>query len=53
MQLNAEKYCVMPFACEKSSIERLDIAQFGCFYVRGAGLLFGDSCKDLGILVDT
>ena len=42
----------MRFAPKKSSIERLDIAQFRNYYVRGVGLQFVDSCKDLGILVD-
>ena len=41
------------YSCsQKSSIERLDIAQFGSSYVRGVGLPFVDSCKDLGVLVD-
>ena len=43
----------MHFARKKSSIEKLDIARFGSFYVRGVGLPFTDSCKDLGMLVDT
>ena len=43
----------MRFTRKKSSIERLDIAQFGSYYVRTVGLLFIDSCKDLGISVDT
>ena len=29
------------------------ITQFGSYYVRGVDLLLSDSCKDLGILVDT
>ena len=51
LQLNAEKCYVMRFARKKSSIERLDIAQFGSYYVHGVCLPFVDSCKDLGILV--
>ena len=43
----------MRFIRKKSSIERLDIAQFGSYYVRGVSLPFIDSCKDLGISVDT
>ena len=43
----------MRFARKKSSIERLDIDQFGNYYVCGVGLQFVDSCKDLGISVDT
>ena len=35
---------------KKSFIERLNLAQFASNYVRGVGLLFVDSCKDLGIL---
>ena len=39
------------FARKKSSIERLvDIAQFGSYYIRGVGLPFVDSCKDLGTI---
>ena len=30
---------------------RLGIAQFGSYYVRGAGFPLVDSCKDSGILV--
>ena len=52
LQLNDEKCCVIRFAREKSAIERLDIAQFGSYYVRGVGLPFVDSCKELGKLVD-
>ena len=37
----------------KYSIERLDTAQFWRYYVRGVGLLFIDSFKDLGLLFDT
>ena len=47
LQLNAEKCCVMCFAHKKSSFEILEIAQFGCYYVRGMGLPLVDSCKDL------
>ena len=43
----------MSFTCKNSSTERLDIAQFGSYYVRGMGLPFVESCKDLGILVET
>ena len=53
LQINTEKCCAMRFAHRKSSIERLDIAQLGSYYVRGVGLPFTDSCKDLGVLVDT
>ena len=53
LQHNAEKCSVMHFARKKFSIERVGIAQFGSYYVRGEGLPFVDSCKDLGILVDT
>ena len=35
------------------SIERLDVAQLGSYYVRGVGLPFVDSCKNLGMLVAT
>ena len=37
LQFNAEKCCAMRFARKKSSVERLDIAQFGSYYVRGVG----------------
>ena len=37
----------------KSSIEGLDISQFGSYYVRRMGLPFVYSCEDFGILVDT
>ena len=40
-------------ARNKSSIERLDIAQFGIYYVCGVGFPSVDSCKDFCILVDT
>ena len=53
LQLNAEKCCGMRFARNKSFIERLCIAQFWSYYVRELGLPLVDSCKDLGILVDT
>ena len=43
----------MRFARKKSSIERLNISQFESYNVCEVGLPFGDSCKDLGILVDT
>ena len=43
----------MRFTRKKSSIEKLDITYSGSYYVRGLGLQFIDSCKDLGILVDT
>ena len=39
-QLNVEKCCVTRFARKKSSIERLDMAQFESSYVRGVGLSF-------------
>ena len=42
----------MRFTRKKSAIERLDITQFGSYYVRGVGLPFVDSWKDLGISVD-
>ena len=44
---------MLRFACKKFSMETLDIAQFGRYYVRGVGLPFVDSHWDLGILVDT
>ena len=43
--ITTEKCCVMRFARKKSSIERLDITQFGSYYVRGMGLPFVDSCS--------
>ena len=43
----------MHFARKKTSIEILDIAQFGSYCVREVGLQFVDSCKNLGILVNT
>ena len=53
-QLNAEKCCVTRFSRKKFSIEKLDITQFRSYYVRGGGVCrFLDSCKDLGILVNT
>ena len=53
LQLNDGKCCVMRFARKKSSIERLDMAQFGSYYVRGMSLPFADSCNDLSMLVDS
>ena len=50
---DAEKCCVMCFARRKSSIERLDITQFGSYHIRGVGLPFVVSCKVLGTLIDT
>ena len=41
------------FVRKNSSIERLDAAQLESYYVRGVDLLFVDSCKNLGILLDT
>ena len=41
------------FCTKQSSIEKIDIAQFGSYYVQGVGLPFVNSCKDLGILVGT
>ena len=43
----------MRFARKKFSIERSAISQFESYNVRGVGLSLVDSCKDLGILVDT
>ena len=43
----------MRFVRKKSSIERLHIAQIGSYYVRGVGLPFIHSSKDLGILAVT
>ena len=47
---NAEKSCVIRFVRKKASIDRVDIAQLGSYYVHGVSLPFG---LDLGILVDT
>ena len=43
----------MRFTREKSSIDRLEIALFGSYYISEVGLLLVDLCMDLGILVDT
>ena len=40
LQLDAEKCCIMRFARNKYSIERLDMAQFESHYLREIGLPF-------------
>ena len=35
LKLNTEKFCVIHFAFKKSFIKRLDIAQFGSYFVCG------------------
>ena len=51
--VNAVICCHMRFVRKKSSIEIFYIPQFESYCVRGMSLPFVDSCKDLGILVDT